>query len=199
MSEQQLFRQYETIIGVDEAGRGCLAGPVSIGAISCSREQFRILSELDGLTDSKKLTPLKREKLYQSITSSGIKYQWITVDSNTIDRINILQATLQGMSRAVSGFGSMPQGQTLVAIDGNQKILTSYPQLPVVKGDLKFKTIAAASIIAKVSRDRLMEQFHLQFPQYRFDKHKGYPSKVHRDMIRLHGPCDIHRKSFKLI
>ncbi len=196
-TESNLFEQYDTIIGVDEAGRGCLAGPVYVCAVLCPRSRFIELQNLQNLTDSKKISPKQRDRVLDELLDMGISYRVSVVNHQIIDDINILQASRLGMKRAVARL-VLPTGfSPIVAVDGNQPIETIYPQITVVKGDLKFKTIAAASIFAKVLRDRFMIAVAGKWPQYGFDRHKGYPAAVHRAVLREFGPCPIHRLSFR--
>jgi ribonuclease HII len=176
------------IAGVDEAGRGPLAGPV-VAAACILPSEF----DTKPLKDSKILTPTVRESLYQVITSSKAIWNIAVVDAETIDKINILQATLLAMKLAVEGLQEVP---TLCQIDGNKVPQLNIPAVAIVRGDATIPVISAASILAKVYRDRLMEEYDLQWPQYQFKKHKGYGTKLHRELLSLHGPSPIHRRSF---
>lgn len=196
-TEAGIFEEYDAIIGVDEAGRGCLAGPVYVCAVLCPRSRFNELRQLKTLTDSKKLSPKQRERVLSELRSMGISYRVSVVNHRIIDEINILQAARLGMKRSVARLHVPENSSVLVAVDGNQPIETIYPQLTVIKGDLKFKAIAAASIFAKVLRDRFMVAVSAKWPHYGFEKHKGYPAALHRDAIRKFGPCPIHRLSFR--
>lgn len=180
---------FELICGVDEAGRGPLCGPVCAAAVI-----LPIDCEIEGLNDSKKLTEKKREALFDVIKQKAIAYSIEFVDNKTIDEINILQATMICMTNAVKKLEKTPD---FVIIDGN-KVPTQLeiPAQSVVKGDAKSMSIAAASILAKVSRDRLLVEYDKQYPQYGFAKHKGYGTKAHYDAIFEHGISPIHRKSF---
>ena len=180
---------YQSIAGVDEAGRGPLAGPVVAAAVLLAPD-----SKLKGLDDSKKLSPKIREEFFLIIKEQALSYGIGIVGVEEIDKINILQASLLAMKNAVEDLSSKPN---LLLIDGNQRIDTEINQWTIVKGDSLSQSIAAASVLAKVTRDKLMEQYHEQFPQYAFDKHKGYGTRLHRDLIRKHGPCPIHRRTFK--
>ena len=176
------------LCGVDEAGRGPLAGPVCAAAVILPDDV-----ELPGLNDSKKLTDKKRRELYDIITEQALSWSVALVDEKTIDEINILQATFRAMEQAVAGLTMTPD---LVLVDGNRE-----PPLPmktecVVGGDGKSASIAAASILAKVTRDRLMEELDETYPQYGFAVHKGYGTKRHYEALRTYGPCPIHRQSF---
>jgi len=151
-------------------------------------------ASLQGLDDSKKLSEKKREELFPKIQTEAIAYGVAIVNRQVIDDINILQATRLAMKQAVEKLGSVPD---LLLIDGNQKIESSLDQWAIVKGDAKSFSIAAASVLAKVTRDHLMEENHRKYPQYEFAQHKGYGTKQHRELIAQHGPCPIHRRTFK--
>jgi len=194
--ETDLFAEYDTVIGVDEAGRGCLAGPVYVGAVAVHREHFPRLQQMARLTDSKQLTPRRRDRLLDELMTLPILWRVSVVSHRIIDRINILQATRLGMARAVRRVPVPDDARCVVAVDGNQPIDTDWPQYTVVKGDARFKTIAAASIFAKVLRDRFMVAVDHRWPEYGFAAHKGYPSPVHKAALQAHGPCPIHRLSF---
>ena len=180
---------YDLVAGVDEAGRGPLAGPVVAAAVILPRGVF-----LPGVTDSKKLSRSTRERLIQGIRDSALSIGVGIVDHETIDRINILQASLLAMKQAVHNGTSVPE---YILVDGTFTLDLSIPQQAIPKGDARCLSISAASIVAKVTRDRLMGKFHRRFPGYRFDKHKGYGTKEHLERIRQLGPCEIHRKTFK--
>jgi ribonuclease HII len=180
---------YARIAGVDEAGRGPLAGPVVSAAVVLPFDfQDR------GVTDSKKLSPGRRAKLFTHIYDQAEAIGIGIVDAQEIDRINILQAARLSMVLALAHLGQPPD---YVLVDGNFRLDTDLPHQPVVKGDARSISIAAASIVAKVTRDHLMLRYHDDFPQYGFDRHKGYPTKSHRAAIVVHGPCRIHRRSFR--
>ena len=180
---------YGNIAGVDEAGRGPLAGPVVAAAVI-----FPAKIDIAGLDDSKKLSPKKREELFPKIQAEAVAYGVAIVNREVIDKINILQASLLAMKQAVEQLQTVPD---LLLIDGNQKIDSTLDQWAVVKGDSKSLSIAAASVLAKVTRDRVMKDYHKLYPQYEFHRHKGYGTKLHRDLIEEHGPCPIHRSTFK--
>ncbi len=180
---------YRVVVGVDEAGRGPLAGPVVAGAIVLPPG-----FDLPGLDDSKKLSPEKRESFYDRLVQSVEHWAVAEVDVETIDHINILQATRLAMKQAVEKLSCSPD---LVLIDGNQRIDITIEQKTLVGGDGRCRSIAAASILAKVSRDRTMLALHQHYPQYGFDQHKGYGTKLHRERIRELGPSPHHRVSFK--
>ena len=176
------------ICGVDEAGRGPLAGPVCAAAVILPEHL-----ELPGLTDSKKLTDKKRRELYPIIKEQAIAYGIGFADEKEIDEINILQATFLAMSRALEQLGVKPD---LALIDGNREKDFGIPVKTVVKGDSLSANIAAASVLAKVTRDDLMFEMAQQYPEYGFEIHKGYGTKAHYAALREHGPCAIHRMSF---
>jgi ribonuclease HII len=188
--ERQLWQQgIQWIAGVDEAGRGPLAGPVVAAAIVFPTGQ----SLLAGVNDSKKLTAAQRETAYQVILQRAVCVGVGIVSEAEIDEINILQATYRAMLQAVHNLANPPQH---LLIDGRGRPETFYPVTTLIKGDSRSLSIAAASIIAKVTRDRLMLEYHDQYPQYGFARHKGYPTKAHLQAIRQHGWCPIHRRSF---
>lgn len=180
------------VCGIDEAGRGPLAGPVCAAAVILPMH-----CEIDGLNDSKKLTEKKRESLFDTVTESALAYGIAYAHEAEIDEINILQATFLAMQRAYDEMAKKLKAD-YVLIDGNQMpaYFISIGGEPVVKGDAKSANIAAASILAKVSRDRLMVKLDEQYPAYGFAKHKGYPTKAHYEAIKAYGILDIHRKSF---
>lgn len=179
---------YKLIAGVDEAGRGPLAGPVVAGAVIL--KGFVFDSRID---DSKKLTARAREKAYREIRDKSIVGIGI-VDEKTIDKINIYQATKKAMQFAISDLEIPPD---YVIVDGKMKIATKCPIRCIPGGDSKSMSIAAASIIAKVTRDRLMVEYDKLYPQYGFARHKGYGTKAHKEALKDHGACPIHRKSFR--
>lgn len=179
---------YTAVCGIDEAGRGPLAGPVFAAAV--------ILPEncvIEGLNDSKKISEKKREALFDIIKEKAISYSIASVDEKTIDEINILQATYLAMKKAVEGL-DVPADYAL--IDGNRMPPIAIDGETVVKGDAKSPSIAAASILAKVSRDRFMLELDEKYPQYKFSQHKGYGTKLHYEMLTEHGVSDCHRMSF---
>ena len=183
------LKGFNLVCGVDEAGRGPLAGPVCAAAVILPDN-----CEIDGLNDSKKLTEKKREALYDLIVQKAIDYSVVYVESSRIDKINILNATFEAMTKAVEKLKTTPD---FVLIDGNKT--PGQLQIPcqaVVKGDSKSMSIAAASIIAKVTRDRLMVELDKKYPFYMFAKHKGYGTKLHYEKIREFGICEIHRKTY---
>ena len=177
------------IAGIDEAGRGPLAGPVVSAAVI-----LPATFDDAGVTDSKKLTASKRDILYERIYAQAVAVGIGIVDSLEIDRINILQASLLAMAIAANNL--IPQPEFLL-IDGTFQIASDLPQKAIPKGDALSISIAAASIIAKVTRDRLMQGYHHYYPQFDFPRHKGYPTESHREAIQKFGCCPIHRKSFR--
>lgn len=177
------------IAGIDEAGRGPLAGPVVCACVIMPMEEDKII---EGINDSKKITPKKREKLYENIVNTAISYSIVEVDEQTIDEINILQATRLGMKKALESLSQRPD---IVLID-YVKIDTDLPQDSIVKGDMLSYNIAAASILAKVYRDRLMNRLNEEYPIYGFARHKGYGTKEHITTLKKYGKCPIHRDSF---
>ena len=186
--DAQLRQNAPILCGVDEAGRGPLAGPVCVAACVLP-ENFT----LEGLNDSKKLSEKKREALYDPILQNALYYSVVFVDEAQIDQINILQATMQGMARCVHTLGVDPD---LVLIDGNKcPDIVSTCQF-VIGGDGKSACIAAASILAKVTRDRFMKKLDETYPQYGFAKHKGYGTKAHYEAIATYGITPVHRKTF---
>ncbi|MBQ3587347.1 MAG: ribonuclease HII [Oscillospiraceae bacterium] len=180
---------YPVLCGADEAGRGPLCGPVCCAAVVLKPDFI-----CDEINDSKKISEKKREKLYNIIIENALAYSVIMVSPQEIDRINILNASLEGMKNAVKSVGFTPD---IVLIDGN-KTPRDMPckTESVVKGDATSMSIAAASILAKVSRDRYMRQLDKEYPQYQLSKHKGYPTKLHYELIAEHGIQDFYRRSF---
>ncbi len=179
---------YSLIAGVDEVGRGPLAGPVCAAAVI-----LPVGMEIEGVNDSKKLTEKKRELLYDVIAEKAIAWSVSFVEPEIIDEINIRQATHLAMEKAVSELVTKPD---FLLVDGNDKIPFPIPSAYVVKGDAKSHTIAAASIMAKVTRDRYMVEMGKKYPEYCFEKHKGYGTAVHMEAIRKHGLTPLHRRSF---
>ena len=182
------LRQAGLVVGVDEAGRGPLAGPVVAAAVMLDAR-----APIRGLKDSKKLSARARERLYDEILAKALCCRIAQASVEEIDRLNILQATLLAMRRAVEGLRLRPQ---LVLVDGNRAPAIEMPHRTVVGGDALVACISAASILAKVHRDRLCLELHAQHPQYGFDAHKGYPTREHLAALRAHGPCPQHRRSF---
>ena len=179
------------VAGVDEAGRGPLAGPVVAAAVVLPPD-FGV----EGIDDSKKLTGAERERLFVEIGRHAIALGVGSVSSADIDRINILQATLLAMSRAIGSMAVKPQH---ILVDGPRFSGGPIPCTPIIDGDAKCRSIAAASIVAKVTRDRIMQELDLQYPLYGFAVHKGYGTEFHRAALRKYGPSDVHRMSFRLI
>ena len=176
------------VAGVDEAGRGPLAGPVVAAAVILDPQR-----PIDGLDDSKKLNEKQREMLFPQIRENALAWSVIEITPAEIDRINILQATLLGMKRAIESLTPCP---TLALVDGNRAPDVNCQVKTIVQGDRLEPAISAASILAKVTRDRFMLEMHGQFPQYGFDRHKGYPTAEHMRLLQEWGPCEIHRRSF---
>ena len=179
---------FNIICGVDEAGRGPLAGPVYAAAVILPSDCV-----IEGLNDSKKLTEKKREALFDEIKEKALAYGIASADEKEIDEINILNATFLAMKRAIASLSVKPD---LALIDGNQKPHTDIEEVTVIKGDAKSMSIAAASVLAKVSRDRFMLEVAEKYPQYEFERHKGYGTKLHYEKIAQYGVCDIHRRTF---
>lgn len=187
--ENQLLEAGNKLIGgIDEAGRGPLAGPIVVAGVIMPLGESDLI---DGVNDSKKLSAKKRDKLYDEILAKAIDVQVAVVDNKTIDEINILNATKQGMLQCIEGFSEVD----CVLIDA-VKLDTSVRTLSIVHGDALSYSIAAASIVAKVTRDRMMEEFDKSYPQYGFAKHKGYGTAAHIAALKQYGPCPIHRRSF---
>ncbi|MFW6052388.1 MAG: ribonuclease HII [Desulfosalsimonas sp.] len=180
---------YRQIAGVDEVGRGPLAGPVVSAAVILP-ERFSVT----GVADSKSLSPRSRRRLYEEIYSQAVTVGIGIVDPVEIDRINILQASLTAMAMAVKNLAPQPD---CLLIDGRHCIGVNVPQKTIVKGDSRSVSIGAASIVAKVTRDRIMEKYCTEYPEYGFSNHKGYPTKAHVSAIGYYGWCPIHRRTFK--
>jgi ribonuclease HII len=178
------------VAGIDEAGRGPLAGPV-VAAVAVLPTKF----SLAGLNDSKQLAEEFREELFETLTASGalVCYGVGIAEPAEIDRFNILRATFLAMQRAITALPMQPEH---LLIDGLPVPVFQQPQTAIVGGDGKSKSIAAASVIAKVTRDRMMRKWHSEFPQYSFDRNKGYGTREHLESLQIHGPCPIHRRSF---
>ena len=186
--KQAMAEGYNIVCGVDEAGRGPLCGPVCAAAVILPTD-----CEIEGINDSKKLSEKKRDMLYDIIKEKALAYSVVMVDAETIDEINILQATFKAMREAVEGLSVRAD---IALIDGNQKPGLSIEERTLVKGDAKSISIAAASILAKVTRDRYCLEMDEKYPEYQFAKHKGYGTKLHYEMIAEHGICPEHRKTF---
>lgn len=180
--------RYSVFCGIDEAGRGCLCGPVCAAAVVLPKGII-----LPGVDDSKKLSAKKREQLYETVTQSAISYCAAFATPEEIDELNILNATFLAMRRAVEGLNVKPE---FALVDGNRIKGLNIPAECIVKGDSKSLSIAAASIVAKVTRDRVMTELAEKYPMYGLSEHKGYPTEKHYEKIREHGICEIYRKSF---
>jgi ribonuclease HII len=195
--ERTLWRQnVARVAGVDEAGRGPLAGPVVAAAAILSPRwtESGLPAGLAGLNDSKQLTESQREKFFEFLTACAeVEFAIAAVDAGVIDEINILQATHRAMNNALSQLNPLPSH---ALVDGRPVKTLRVPQTAIVKGDARSYSIAAASVLAKVTRDRLMREFHTQFPEYGFAEHKGYGTAKHLAAIAVHGACPIHRKTF---
>lgn len=186
--QEQYQKGYRWICGLDEAGRGPLAGPVFAAAVILPRDL-----EIPGLNDSKKLTEKKREALYGEIVEKAVAYGIGAASQEEIDRVNILNASMLAMERA---FGKLQFVPDAAFVDGNRTPQLPVPTQAVIKGDGISASIAAASILAKVSRDRFMLEMDQRYPEYDFARHKGYPTKLHYERLRTYGPCEIHRATF---
>ena len=177
------------VAGIDEAGRGPLAGPVVCACAIMPLDEDKIIP---GINDSKKLSPKKREELFEKIVKTAISYSIVEIDEKTIDSINILNATKLGMKKALETLDIVPSTVLIDAV----KIDTNIPQVNIIKGDALSYNIASASILAKVHRDRLMLEMAKKYPNYHFEKHKGYGTKEHIDLLKKYGKCEIHRDTF---
>ena len=188
--EEDCFsRGIELVAGIDEAGRGPLAGPVVAAAVILPKHSL-----IEGVNDSKKISEKKREKLYDDIINTAIAWGVGIVDNNVIDEKNLLNATRMAMHNAIEALKIKPE---YILIDAEKKVDTNgIPFMPIIKGDALSISIAAASIVAKVTRDRMMREYDEMFPMYGFEKHKGYGTKMHTEAIKEHGMCMIHRRSF---
>lgn len=188
--EKKLWENgYELVAGVDEAGRGPLAGPVYAAAVIFPKGIV-----IDGVNDSKKLSEKRREELFDVIIENALAYSIASVDEKEIDRINILNASMKAFKLALDG---LTVKADFALLDGNRAPELDIPYETVVKGDAKVQAIAAASILAKVSRDRYICEMDKLYPQYGFAKHKGYPTKEHKEAVAVFGPSPIHRLTFK--
>ena len=189
--ETQIYEKekIQTICGIDEAGRGPLAGPVVVAAVIMPKD-----SMIEGINDSKKISEKKREELYEKIIEEAISYSVGIIEQKEIDNINILNATKKGLTQAVSNLTVKPEK---ILVDALNKIDTcGISYISIIKGDAKSYSIATASIIAKVTRDRIMRQWDEIYPQYGFAKHKGYGTKAHIEAIKEYGLCSLHRLTF---
>jgi len=188
--ERTLMAQgFSRVAGLDEAGRGPLAGPVVAACVILPLD-----CDYHRLQDSKKLSAARRETLYHDLHDWGAAIGVATVSARTIDRINILQASLQAMKEAVA---DCPLSPAFLLVDGKFDVPMPLPQRALVKGESRSASIAAASIVAKVTRDRLMAAYHDRFPEYDFRRNKGYPTKAHRQALARYGPCELHRRTFR--
>ncbi len=188
-NELSLFNDgYKLVAGADEAGRGPLAGPVVAAAVILDHKAL-----IPGINDSKKLSESRRNLLYKEIIQRSISFGIAIIDHNIIDELNILRASLEAIKKAVY---EMPIQPDFLLVDGNYLPELNLPMKPIVSGDSLSLSIAAASILAKVTRDRIMSEYDIIYPQYGFKKNKGYPTKEHISAIKKHGACEIHRKSF---
>jgi len=191
--EKKLWRKgFKRVAGLDEVGRGPLAGPVTAAAVVIKNPKSKF--QITKIKDSKQLSAKQRDKFFRLITKDkNIKWGIGHVSEKVIDKINILEATKLAMIKAIKNLKAKPD---FLVLDGNFKINSSIPQKSIIKGDEKVFSIAAASILAKVARDKIMVRYHGKYPRYRFDLHKGYPTKYHIKMLKKYGPCKIYRKSF---
>lgn len=189
--EQMLANKgYRAVCGVDEVGRGPLAGPVVAAAVIIPPGV-----ELEGVTDSKKLSSVRREEWFEKIVELGLPCAVGIINNEGIDKMNILKASLMAMRKAVMDLKRAPD---FVLVDGEYPIpKIEQPQFAIVSGDQRCRCIGAASIVAKVTRDRIMNRYQALYPSFSFSQHKGYPTPAHLEELREHGPCEIHRKSFK--
>jgi len=191
--EKKLWKQgFEWVIGLDEAGRGPLAGPVVAAAVSLVRP-----IQLKGIRDSKTLSEKQREYFYEKLTNhQHVRWAVAAISEREIDKINILNATKLAMQNTIESLQPTAEKGLHLLIDGNFKIKSKIPQRSIIGGDGRVFSIAAAGIIAKVTRDRLMRQMHKEYPEYGFDRHKGYGTAMHIRNLQKFGPCEIHRRSF---
>ncbi len=187
--ERALYAKgYEFVCGIDEAGRGPLCGPVVAAAVILKKDDH-----IEGVNDSKKLTEKKREELFEIVKERAVAWSVGIVDEETIDRINILEATRLAMKKAVEGLSVKPD---YALVDAEKKVPIDIPYSPIIKGDALSESIAAASIIAKVTRDHMIVELDKEYPEYGFAKNKGYGTKEHTDAILKYGLCKAHRRSF---
>lgn len=182
---------YRCIAGVDEAGRGCLAGPVVAASVILPQNLV-----IEGLKDSKQLTSRKRDEMYDRVCESALAWSWSAVDAREIDRINILQATLVAMRESVERLETQPD---FILIDGRDTIRSTIPQKAISKGDVFSHSVAAASVIAKVTRDRMMCEHAKSYPDFSFHVHKGYGTKLHLDELAKSDPTPLHRMTFRRV
>lgn len=189
--DRNIAKQYNIFCGIDEAGRGPLCGPVVVA--SCIMPLDDDDKIIMGINDSKKLSEKQREELFEQIKKTAICYSIQEIDEKTIDEINILEATKLGMKKAIEGLSQKPN---LALVDAVKNIDSDVQQIAIIKGDATSYSIAGASILAKVYRDKLMQKLDAEYPEYHFAKHKGYGTKEHIELLQKYGPCKIHRKSF---
>lgn len=197
--EKRLWKKgHKYIVGIDEAGRGPLAGPVVSGAVLILEKDFKEITKIKSVKDSKKLSEKKREEVYPNLISNPkLKWGIGIVSEKVIDRINILEATKLSMIKAVEDLEKKNNIKVdFLILDGKMKINLNINQESIIKADDKVFSVSAASIIAKVTRDRLMIEYDKKYPEYNFEKHKGYGTKEHLENIKKNGICKIHRKSF---
>lgn len=190
-------RGFKYVAGLDEAGRGPLAGPVVAAAVFIKSLPAQVGNKnfLKGINDSKKLSEKQRDYFYKILTNhKNIKWGIGIISEKVIDKINILEATKMAMQKAVEDLGCKADH---LLLDGNFEIKSSIPQKSIIRGDQKVISISAASVIAKVTRDKIMRKYHKKYPQYKFNKHKGYPTELHVRNLKKFGACSIHRKSFQ--
>lgn len=189
LKEIDINQNVDFLAGIDEAGRGPLAGPVVVGCVIMPKDSF-----IEGVNDSKKVSEKKREKLYDEIINNAIAWGVGIVDEKEIDKVNILNATKEALTIAIDKLETKPDK---ILVDALTHIDTrGIPYVSIIKGDATSYSIAAASIVAKVTRDRIMREYDSKYPQYGFEKHKGYGTASHIAAIKQYGPCEIHRRSF---
>ena len=188
--DKKMYAKYGLFCGIDEAGRGPLAGPVVVASCIMPLEDDKILY---GINDSKKLSEKQREELFKKIKETAIDYRIEEISENVIDDINILEATKLGMKNCIENLSKKPK---MALVDAVTNIRTDILQVAIIKGDATSYSIAAASILAKVHRDHLMQKLDSDYPEYNFAKHKGYGTKEHIELLKKYGPSKIHRKSF---
>ena len=200
--EKKLFKSgYRYVFGVDEVGMGCLAGPVVVCAVRVTKDFYKKNHpKLRGLRESKLLSAIQREKFAKELMKEkNLVYAISSISPKVIDKINIYQAARLGMKNAIKKLKPNFDLKTIVLVDGKTKIKgVDYEQMPIVKGDRKIFAIACASVIAKVYRDKIITKYAKKYPNYGFEKHKGYGTKYHQAQLVAFGPCEIHRKSFRL-
>lgn len=190
--ERRLAEQgYQSVAGVDEAGRGCLAGPVVAASVILPQDFI-----IEGLKDSKQLTAKRRDEMYDRVCESALAWSWSAVDASEVDRINILQATLVAMRESIEKLKVQPD---YILIDGRDTIKSAIPQKAISKGDVFSHTVSAASVIAKVTRDRMMCDYAKAYPKFSFHVHKGYGTKLHLDELGQNKPSPIHRMTFRRV